>query len=102
MKIVMHVNHIVCCFTLQYLGLSNTSISGVPEGMLHDLNNLNSLDLSYNLFKRVPTELSHTHQLKVLTLDGNLFDTLDKESFQVLLNKIVLPYFLTTGKIYIY
>lgn len=66
---------------LEFMSLARTGVSEMHQGMLHDLINLTSLDLTGNLFVRVPEELRATHQLEVLSLDKNKFETLNENSF---------------------
>jgi len=71
---------------LQVLDLANTQLKNIPEGMLHDLKHLQSLSLANNHFTSVPHEISNSHNLTVLDLDGNKFETLDHTSFMGLDN----------------
>jgi len=67
--------------SLEYLSLRDTKLSKIPDAMLHELSNLKSLDLSDNQFTTVPKELSNTHGLITLSLDGNKFEYFDQDSF---------------------
>ncbi|CAG7725299.1 unnamed protein product [Allacma fusca] len=73
---------------LQVLDLANTSIDSIPKGMLHNLLDLKTLILADNHFHEVPEELSNSHNLSVLILDGNKFRLLNAESFPESLNTL--------------
>ena len=66
---------------MKVLDLANTQLKNIPEGMLHDLIDLESLNLASNHFVKVPEEISNSHNLTVLILDSNKFETLDHTSF---------------------
>uniref|UniRef100_A0A8D8W5Y2 Leucine-rich repeat neuronal protein 1 n=3 Tax=Cacopsylla melanoneura TaxID=428564 RepID=A0A8D8W5Y2_9HEMI len=56
---------------LKVLDLSSTGLSSLPNHLLHTPRYLHTLDLSYNLFTTVPEQLSQSHQLQNLNLNGN-------------------------------
>src|SRR5271156_2736310 len=75
--------------------MANAELKNIPIGLFHDLMDLESLDLSGNKFDVVPPEILHTHSLKALYLDNNLFESLDEDSFAVsFVNVLVLGGFL--------
>lgn len=69
--------------TLEYLNLANTGISEISPGLMHALKSLVSLDLSGNQFSKIPEDLRMSHNLTVLILDNNKFESFDAFSFTV-------------------
>jgi len=69
--------------SLEYLNLAYTGISDIPAGMIHSLIDLVSLDLTGNQFTTIPPELKNAHNLTVLILDDNRFESFDADSFTV-------------------
>ena len=63
--------------------MANAELKSIPEGLFHDLMHLEYLDLSGNQFDVVPPEILNSHDLKVLILDGNKFESLNEDSFFV-------------------
>ncbi|KAI5708511.1 hypothetical protein M8J77_024192 [Diaphorina citri] len=69
---------------LKVLDLSYTGLSALPNHLLHTPRYLHTLNLSYNLFSVVPEQLSQSHELQVLQLNGNPISVI--KSFPVLSN----------------
>ncbi|KAI5709110.1 hypothetical protein M8J76_010323 [Diaphorina citri] len=69
---------------LKVLDLSHTGLSALPDHLLHTPRYLHTLNLSYNLFSVVPEQLSQSHELQVLQLNGNPISVI--KSFPVLSN----------------
>lgn len=55
----------------QVLNLSNTSVSELPDHLLHTPRVLESLDLSKNQFLQVPQGLAEAHALLKLDFSSN-------------------------------
>jgi hypothetical protein len=71
---------------LTYLNLGYCQLKTIPEGMIHDLQFLESIDLTGNEFTEVPSEIRNSHNLSVLILDDNNIEFLNYESFRGLTN----------------
>lgn len=60
--------------TLSVLDMSDMELKTLPEFLFHSPRKLKTLDLSGNLFTKIPEALEHTVELVSLNLDENIFE----------------------------
>ena len=66
---------------LEYLDLSHCGLRHLPTSLMINMTSLNTLDLTGNNFVEIDDSLRLARSLKILILDDNNFEYLNKNSF---------------------